>query len=265
MLVETISSRQNPLVKRLIAVREGRERRFLFLEGIRLILDALRSGIRLEVVAYSPRLLDSDRGRELVEKLKREPCRGAILTDQLMNAVSDLETPPGVVALGARPFYEIADFADAPNPLFVIADGMQDPGNLGALIRTAEAVGATGFISARGSADPFQMKALRAAAGTALRLPVVTGIPAATVISELRGRNVRIVAADAGSPVRYTDFDWKTPCALWLGSEAVGLAGRDGVADAVVSIPMVGDVESLNIAVAASLLLFEAARQRGTF
>lgn len=265
MLVETISSRQNPLVKRLIAVREGRERRSLFLEGVRLIQDAVQSGVRFEAVAYSRKLLENERGRELFERLKNEHCRGAFLTDAIMGAVSDLETPPGIVALGVRPFYELGEVIEAPDPFLVLADGLQDPGNMGALVRTAEAVGVTGLIAARGSADPFQMKSVRGSAGAALRVPIVTGVTGREALSECRKLGIRIIAADSRARVGFSDFDWAGPCVLWFGSEAEGVADRTGEADAVVAIPMVGRVESLNIAVAASLLLYEAARRRGVF
>lgn len=265
MLVETISSRQNPLVKRLISVRDGRERHLIFLEGVRLIEDALRSGVKFDAVAYSSKMLETDRGRALFESLRREACRGAMVTDALMASVSDVETPPGVVALGFRPSHALEDLLETANPLLILVDGLQDPGNLGALIRTAEAVGATGLIVAKGSADPFQLKAVRASAGAALRLPVVTGVHVGEIMEELRKKGLEIVAADAGSDHVYTEFDWSRPCVLWLGSEATGLAGRATVASTVVAIPMVGEVESLNITVAASLLLFEAAHQRGTF
>ncbi len=265
MLVETISSRQNPLVKRLVAVREGRERRFLFLEGARLIQDALRSGVHFEAVAYSQKLLENERGRELFELLKNEHCRGAFLTDALMGTVSDLETPPGIVALGGRPFYELEVVTEAPDPFLVLADGLQDPGNMGALVRTAEAAGVTGFIAARGSVDPFQMKALRGSAGAALRVPIVTGVTGREVLAECRRKGIRIVAADSEAAEDFSVFDWTGPTVLWLGSEAEGVADRAGEADAVVAIPMAGMVESLNITVAASLLLYEAARRRDVF
>lgn len=265
MLVETISSRQNPLVKRLVAVREGRERRSIFLEGVRLIRDALRSGVHFEAVAYSQKLLENDRGRDLFDLLKKEHCRGALLTEAIMGAVSDLETPPGIVALGVRPVYELGRLTEGPEPFLVLADGLQDPGNMGALVRTAEAVGVTGFIAARGSADPFQMKSLRGSAGAALRIPIVTGVPGREALSECRKRGIRIVAADSRAETGFSEFDWTGPTVLWFGSEAEGVADRTGEADEVVAIPMVGRVESLNITVAASLLLYEAARRRGVF
>lgn len=262
MLIETVISRQNPLVKRFIAARLGRERRLLFVEGVRLVEEAVRSGLGVEAVAYGHRLLDTERGRELFETLKTLSCRGAFLSDALLKAVCDVETSQGVALLARRPHYDLESLS-APAPLLVFADGLQDPGNVGALIRTAEAAGAGGFITARGSADPFQVKSLRAAAGAAFRLPVVAGQPRAAVIAFLRAAGIRIVAADARASIHFAEYDWRQPVALWLGSEGNGLAaGADEMADAKVFIPMSGAAESLNVTVAASLILYEAFRRR---
>jgi RNA methyltransferase, TrmH family len=262
VLIETVISRQNPLVKRFIAARLGRERRLLFVEGVRLVEEAVRSGLGVEAVAYGRRLLDTERGRALLETLKTLSCRGAFLSDALLKTVCDVETSQGVALLARRPHYDL-DPLSAPAPLLVFADGLQDPGNVGALIRTAEAAGAGGFITARGSADPFQVKSLRAAAGAAFRLPVVAGQPRAAVIAFLRAAGIRIVAADARASIHFAEYDWRQPVALWLGSEGNGLAaGADEMADAKVFIPMSGAAESLNVTVAASLILYEAFRRR---
>src|SRR5262249_7010106 len=175
MLVEKITSRQNPLVKRFRRVRAMGERQHLFLEGVRLIEDALNTGARFESVAFTAELASSERGAALLEKLKAVQCRGALVSRQVMEGISDTKTPQGVAAIVSRPYLELDDlFGNGPD-LLIIADELQDPGNLGTIIRAAEAAGASGLITTRYTVDPFNDKAIRASMGSALRLPLVTG------------------------------------------------------------------------------------------
>ncbi len=266
MLVETITSRNNPLVKRLLAVRDGRERRAIFIEGIRLVEEALRSGVHLEAIAYSPRLSATPRGEALLDVLQSQPCRGALLTENLMAQVSDVETAPGIIALGRRPAGVLPDNAGDAPPLLVLADGLQSPGNLGALVRTAAAVGATAVLATVGTADPFQPKALRASAGAAFRLPMLAGPEIPEQVQRLRRQGVCLVAADPRGDTPYDAFDWRRPVMVWFGAEGHGLSAvrHSGQAefDARLVIPMDGAVESLNVAVAGGILLYEARRQR---
>ncbi len=137
MLVEKIISRQNPLVKRFRRVRATGERQHVFLEGVRLIEDALATGARFESVAFTAELESTERGAALLESLRRVQCRGALVSRQVMEAIADTQTPQGVAAIVSRPYLELEElFATSPD-LLVIADGLQDPGNLGTIIRTA--------------------------------------------------------------------------------------------------------------------------------
>jgi TrmH family RNA methyltransferase len=278
MLVERITSRQNPLVKRFRRVRAGGARQLIFLEGVRLIEEALRAGAHFESVAYSPALEASDRGLVLLDALQRVPCRGAHVSKQVMDAIADTENPQGVAALVSRPRFDLLEvFSDAPR-LLVIADQLQDPGNLGAIIRTAEAAGADAFISTRYTVDPFNHKALRASMGSALRLPLVTDARRSDIASLCREHGIKMIAARSASARNqvkiedaaiaemtqvYTDADMTAPVALVLGSEATGISEEAAAAaDQFVYIPMADGVESLNVATAAAILLFEVARQR---
>src|SRR5256885_1729914 len=170
MLVEKITSRQNPLVKRFRAVRAGSEHHHILLEGVRLIEDAIAAGAHFETVAFTSSLEESERGLQLIDELQKVPCRGAHLTPQVMQAISDTQSPQGIAAIVSRPFYELAELFANQLTLIIIADGLQDPGNLGTIIRTAEAAGADGLITTRDTVDPFNQKALRASMGSALRL-----------------------------------------------------------------------------------------------
>ena len=291
MLVEKITSRQNPLVKRFRRVRTMGERQHVFLEGVRLIEDAINAGAHFESVAFTAELESSERGAALLDSLRRVQCRGALVSKQVMEIITDTQTPQGVAALVSRPYIELDDlFGNSPD-LLIVADELQDPGNIGAIIRTAEAdrerrdreggeaAGASGVITTRYTVDPFNDKAIRASMGSALRLPVVTGANRADIATRCRDHKIKIIATRA-TPVhvqgvigdaartervkRCTEVDMTVPIALIVGREATGLAElAQGEADEFVHIPMAEGVESLNVAAATAMLLYEASRQRG--
>lgn len=278
MLVENITSRQNPLVKRFRRVSAGYEHHHIFLEGVRLIEEALGAGARFESVAFTPALENSERGLALLNALKQVPCRGARVSKQVMDAIADTENPQGIAAVVSRPHFELADAFGGEPQLIVIADRLQDPGNLGTIIRTAEAAGVTGLIATRHTVDAFNHKALRASMGSALRLTIVTDAKGADIVSMCRERKVKLVSTypipsreagvigDAARPDSarvYTSVNLTVPVALVLGREASGASqGLEKQADELVHIPMAQGVESLNVAAAAAVLLYEAARQR---
>jgi RNA methyltransferase, TrmH family len=194
MLVEKIISKQNPLVKRFRRVRAMGERQHVFLEGVRLIEDALATDARFESVAFTAELESTERGAALLESLRGVHCRGALVSTQVMEAIADTQTPQGVAAIVSRPYLELEElFASSPD-LLVIADGLQDPGNLGTIIRTAEAAGAHGLITTRYTVDPFNDKAIRASMGSALRLPLVTGAGRLDIVAQCRDHKIKIIA-----------------------------------------------------------------------
>lgn len=278
MLVEKITSRQNPLVKRFRRVRAGSEHHHVFLEGVRLIEDAIAAGAHFETVAFTSSLETSERGLRLMDELQKIPCRGAHVPPQVMEAIADTESPQGIAAIVSRPFYELAEvFAERPT-LVIIADGLQDPGNLGTIIRTAEAACANCLVTTRDTVDPFNQKALRASMGSALRLPIVMDASRADVLKLCRERGLTLIgtrtspsrkpvmiedAARAERTHAYTDADLTVPLAFILGREASGIAEETAAdADQFVYIPMSAHIESLNVSAAAAILLYEAARQR---
>lgn len=279
MLVEKIVSRQNPLVKRFRRVRAMGERQHVFLEGVRLIEDAITTGARFESVAFTGELQSSERGAVLLESLRRVQCRGALVSKQVMETIAGTETPQGVAAIVSRPYIELDDLFAASPDLLVIADGLQDPGNLGMIIRTAEAAGASGLITTRYTVDPFNDKAIRASMGSALRLPLVTGVARSEIAARCRDHKIKMIASRAAPACAQPmiedaaraetiklcgDVDMTVPIALIVGREATGISRTAaGEADEFVHIPMAQGVESLNVGAAAAILLYEAARQRG--
>lgn len=251
-LEPVIRSRTNALLRRVGALAAGKARDAVLLEGDRLVDDALRAGWCPEVV-----LVTESRG-ERAEELARSGVPVRLVEDGLLDRVSALETSPGILALVARPEVAGVDaLSPASAPRVLVVAGLADPGNLGALARSAEAAGFAALVVARGGARPFGAKALRGSMGSLLRLPVHEGGEAGEIAAALAGAGYRQVAAATRGGEDWRSFDWSRPLALWVGGET-GLDPEVMTGFEGVTIPMRGEVESLNVTVATSLLLFAA-------
>lgn len=227
------------------------------LEGVRLVLDALESGAQLELALYTPeRLAQTESGRELAGRLAGLP-RSYEATEHVLAAAADTLHPQGVVALARWPQLE----PGRPG-LVLVLDAIQDPGNLGTLLRSAEAVGVAQVLCARGTADVYAPKVVRAAMGAHFRLAVEQDLGWEQVDAHLALVD-NVYAADADAKMPYYAADWRQPSALVVGNEAGGLSQEARArATKPIAIPMRGGAESLNAAVAGSVILFEALRQR---
>jgi TrmH family RNA methyltransferase len=186
------------------------------------------------------------------------------VTDAAMEAMSPVSTPSGVIAVADRPAWSLDRALESAPQLVVAVIDVQEPGNVGAIVRAAEACWATGVVCCGASADAFGAKALRGSMGSALRLPVASGVPAGDAFGAMRARGLRLIATVPSGGFRPGELDFRHPTALVFGSEGPGLTAEAlAAADAAVTIPMRAPVESLNVAVAVALLTCEAARQRG--
>lgn len=256
----SLTSAKNPAVQRFRDAAAGRAERLMLAEGVRLVWDAVRAGVEVVEAAVSPKLGDIDLRDALAE------CSGSFLdvSDSLLQRLSALETPQGVAALLRRPLYDDgALLGDELAPLVVAAAGLRDPGNVGAVVRTAEAAGATGCMTLRGGADPFRDKAVRGSMGSVFRLPVQHGHTVEDALAFARKQRLQVVVADGAGAVPYTSVDLRRPTLLVVGAEAAGVESAwIEAADQHVRIPLRAPVESLNAAVAAGVVLFEAQRQR---
>jgi TrmH family RNA methyltransferase len=274
---EMLTSRDNRWLKTFrTALRQPEpEGGLIGVEGVRLVKEALGSGRRMRA------LLVGASGERHVAALKAEAesLGGQVnvlhTTDRLFASVAGTETPQGVAALLEAPSWTFDDLLRGGVPLIVVLVGVQDPGNVGTALRSAEAFGATGAIATRGTAHPWSPNAVRASAGSALRLPLLNGMAAPVVLAQLRVAGLKVFAAHSGqltgrssnTEVLFPEkADLRGPAAILVGNEGAGLPPEvERAADALLRIPMAGAVESLNAGVAASLLLYEAGRQRGVF
>jgi len=262
-----VEGRHNALVKELrqaFAHAERTDDGHCAIEGLRIVEEATRSGLRFKAVFFK------ESAQNLAARLL--PQIGAnvdtlLLPDKLFDSTVPSETPQGVAALVRLKEFSLADALErmAVGPLIVLA-GLQDPGNLGTILRSAEAFGSAGVVLGEGTVSPFNSKVIRASAGSVFRLPVILGKTSGGlegVSAKLRAQGVRLIATSShkGTPLdqaRLTD-----PSAIFVGSEGAGLPRTVlAQADELIAIPHMPQVESLNAGVAGSIVLYEAARQR---
>lgn len=293
---ELLTSRDNKWLKEFrVALRGGvpTEGGAVGVEGVRLVEEALESGGKIEAVLFSE---SGERHRErLAPMISRRELAFPVLrtTERLFEGIADTEHPQGVAALVVPRKFEMADVMtmteEACAPFIVVLAGVQDPGNVGTILRTAAAFGATGAVTAAtgqsGTASPFAPKAMRASAGAALHLPIVSGMALGILLTQLKLNGIRTVATcvEENQPVEAErkgdgikasasssqsslvpwEVDWCAASALLVGNEGAGLP-EDVVkgADLCVHIPLSRSVESLNAAAATAVLLYEAYRQR---
>jgi RNA methyltransferase, TrmH family len=261
---EVVRSRANPLYKRLRAlVDRGAAREACLLEGPKLVLEALGAGARVIEAAAAPRAERTPAGARALEALDAAGVAVRRVSEDLLASLSEAETAQGLLAVAGRPAFDEAA-ARAGTPLVLVAHAVQNPGNLGGLMRSAEAAGATFAFLTAGCADPFSWKALRGSMGSAFRLPHSRGRPLDDVLDSLGRAGVRVVATAADAETRFDQADLRGPVAVLVGGEGAGLPDEALAFAAVrVRVPLRPPVESLNVGVAAALVLFEAARQRG--
>jgi RNA methyltransferase, TrmH family len=276
-----LTSRDNRWLKEFrMALRGGlpTESGFVGVEGVRLVEEALRSGCPIQAVLFSE---SGQRHHERLAPLIDRPEMAfpkLRATDRLFEGLVDTEHPQGVAALVKPRETSFDDLVNSSGsacaPLLVVLAGVQDPGNVGTILRTAAAFGATGAATAAsgvsGTASPFSPKALRASAGAALHLPILAGMSLPILLTQFKIAGIRTLASSVREPhdgsqplLAPWQVDWCQPIALLVGNEGAGLGEEiERSADARIHIPMATGVESLNASAAAAVVFYEAARQR---
>jgi RNA methyltransferase, TrmH family len=265
MYYPKITSCANPKIKELLNIRRRMDKcgkATFLIEGPHLIEMALNAHISLGNVFFTALFREKQEGQKILRKLCRSARKVYEVTDQVLYKVAETETPQGIIAAATvRPLC-LAELRLRENPLVVVTDGIQDPGNIGTIVRTADAAGADAVITLPGTCDVYSQKAIRATAGSIFNMPV-----ASAALDELLAWlcdhkiDLAVTAADAGNPFFEAELD--KPVALVFGNEAYGI--REVVrkaANIVISVPLRGKAESLNVASTAAVCLYEAVRQR---
>jgi TrmH family RNA methyltransferase len=253
-----ITSSSNTSIKNARGVRDGRERDLIFVEGEKLAAECIASGLTLHACFVPPE--PTEAMLALIEKLT---CPVSHVAQSVLESLSDTVATQGIILIAERPWPTLEDLFAGECPLLLGLDRVQDPGNLGTLIRTAEAAGCTGVLAFAGSADAFSPKSLRSSMGSAFRLPIISGVTDAGAVGACRSRGVKTLIASGDGEITHFAQDWRQPSMLILGNEARGVsASLKSQCDASVRIPLHTPVESLNVAAAGAAILFEAVRQR---
>ena len=259
-----ITSGSNAKVKQVVRWKdkagERREAGIFLTEGFKLFQEAPADSIR-EVYLSEDAAERAAADPELWNKLQR--IGWETVSGEVFQKMSDTRTPQGILCVVKRPVYTLDGLLAESKPLLTVLDGIQDPGNLGTIVRTGEGAGVTGEIMGNGTVDIFNPKTIRATMGSVFRVPFVYVDDLEKVVLQMKQKSIRIFAAHLSGETYYDSFSYREGTAFLIGNEGKGLsAGLTELADDLLRIPMEGKVESLNAAVAAALLLYEAHRQR---
>ncbi|MBI4681473.1 MAG: RNA methyltransferase [Nitrospirae bacterium] len=279
-----ITSISNPKIKQALDIKNKRSKyrhNAFIIEGPNLIEMALASGYQIEEIFFTSKFSSRKDGQGLLRQLAKKSVEinppsppfskgvgggfsGEIfeVTEQILNKLSDTETSQGIIAIASYKPKSLAEISFRSIPLIVIADGIQDPGNLGTIIRTSDAAGVDAVIILTGTCDLFMQKTLRATAGSIFNIPIVFA-GADELIEWLKTKKIGLIATTLNTKISIFDSNLKKPLAFVFGSEAHGVSNViKKNADLTLKIPILGKAESLNVSSAASVCLYEAVRQR---
>ncbi len=259
-----ITSAANSQVKQAAALgkkaRYRKESGLFLVEGPKMFQELERE--RIQQIFVTERFLEDPDHQKMVDGMEKKKVE--IVTEEVLKSISDTQTPQGVAAVARQYRYSMEDLKNSERkPLFMLLETIQDPGNLGTILRAGEGAGITGVIMDRGTADIYNPKVIRSTMGSIYRVPFLYAEDWRETLKGLKKDGVRLYAAHLDGKRSYDKEDYTKACGFLVGNEAKGLLKETAdMADAWVRIPMEGQVESLNAAVASAVLMFEAARQR---
>ena len=261
-LMDIITSANNGQMKNIVALqkkaKERRSQRAFVVEGPRMAFEAPKEW--LKALYVSEHFCQDPDNMALLEAYGGSYT---VVSDSVLKAVSDTQSPQGVLAIVAMPSYELEDLLQGDQTHLLILESVQDPGNLGTMLRTGEGAGATGIVMNKTTVDLFNPKTIRSTMGSLYRMPFYVAEDLPSVMKDLQSRGVKLYAAHLRGQMSYDDPDYTGPCGFLIGNEGNGLSDEIAdLADAYIRIPMEGKVESLNAAISATLLMYECSRQR---
>ena len=259
-----ITSSSNPRIKQVIQwqtkAKERRKDNVFLVEGFKMFEEAPAEIVR--EVYLSEDALDKALGQQEI-KSKLERTGYEVVSGELFRKMSDTQTPQGILCVLERPSYQLEELLAGANPLLVVLENLQDPGNLGTIVRTGEGAGITGVIMSSGTVDIYNPKTIRATMGSIYRVPFIYVESIPETVTQLREKGIRTYAAHLNGKDYYDSFSFREGTAFLIGNEGNGLSDQAANAtDSYLKIPMEGQVESLNAAIATALLMYEAHRQR---
>ncbi|HEY3347415.1 MAG TPA: RNA methyltransferase [Nitrospirota bacterium] len=263
---ELISSRSNRVIKFLKTLSLPRNRqghkKFL-VEGVRIVEEALEQAGRVEKIIITPQAVANERIKAIIESAKESRIEVMWVADRVIDYISETKTSQGVMALVHPVEFTEEDLCNGQIPMVLLAHQLQDPGNLGTIIRVAEAAGIGGVVTTPGTVDIYNPKALRATMGSVFRMPTVRTDSLEGFIGRFRDKGYQVAAAMVSARNRYFDIDYSKPTVMLLGQEAAGLPiDAFKLTDVQISIPMATMIDSLNVSSAAGIIAYEAVRQR---
>jgi len=260
-----IRSLQNVRVKEAVRLRDRRRREKqarTLIDGARELARAMDAGVRLVEVFVCPALCTTDDAKRLLERLPRSSAEMLEVTEQVFEKLAFGDRAEGVLAVAETPERTLAGLPLGPDPLVAVLEGVEKPGNVGAVLRSADGAGLFALVAADARTDLYNPNAIRASLGTIFSLPVCAATTQET-LGWLRGQGLSIYAARVDGSRLYTEADFRRPSAIVLGSEARGLSDAWSAADVLpIRLPMLGSADSLNVSAAAAVLFYEARRQR---
>ncbi|MBB6218252.1 TrmH family RNA methyltransferase [Anaerosolibacter carboniphilus] len=265
-MINEISSPENSIVKhaRQLTKRKMREQwQEYIIEGVRIIKDALENEKSLKKILFCDELYETAGGEELLEELMQREILLYKIPVQLFKELSDTQNPQGIMALVSMDTYSIEDILSRDRGFYIILDRIQDPGNMGTIIRTADAAGADAIFITKGSVDLYNSKTIRSTMGSIFHLPILSTGNTSEIIALLKSQGVKIITTSLEGEKYYFEVDYREMCAIIVGNEANGVQQEDIMSsDILIKIPMLGKAESLNASVAASIVMYEVVRQR---
>ena len=264
-MIQRISSSKNSIIKetKSLKLRKNREELGLFfIEGLRMAEEAIKENAHIVRILMSDRFAEGVAADSILKWSDKVGCQTIVVPDKLFEEISDTKTPQGILMVAETRFYEIDEVLGNSNYLLVI-DSIQDPGNLGTIIRTADAAGFTGVIVSKGCVDAYNPKVLRSTMGSIFRMPVCFTHSLEDALEKIRLKGISIYASHLDAKVSCYEIDMTNNIAIIIGNEANGVGSEIlPYADRLIKIPMYGRTESLNASIAAGILIYECVRQR---
>jgi len=260
-----LTGSQNQVIKEVRALKnrkEREERGLYFIEGVRFIEEALKEKADIKYFIVSDTFASDNGHKQLLEDMKKIPYSGYIVPDRLFESISDTKTPQGILAVIRMKKLQLGDFT-LTGGIAVILENIKDPGNMGTIIRTADAAGCECVIVPDGCVDVYNPKVLRSTMGSVFHIPVCHCESVEEAIEFVSSKGYKLFASHLEGSISIYDADFNGSIALIIGSEAEGISsGTVEKSDQLIRIPMAGSAESLNASVAAGVMMFEAMRQR---